>query len=568
MESVVFRDLLTVSEDIIKRGYQVIPEPPLYIPETVFGTVDTYRFSTLEYKNSISSSVENHQKIGVIRFRKKIINLERYLRVPLKPRAFPPREIPRSKRPIPRKRYKDYVEPKKLYDWSKDFSDSYKIRHRKRYDKSKEVYDRKSKAIFAKRLKIWLELVERYKKRSIAYHKTFEKRLVKYEKRMMIYQKRMKIVSNWKHRPPLVFSRRTSGYPENPYSRERILAINGLLTSAGLRTSRSDDFGSNMIFYTFAPYGMGTSTNLDIAKYFIAGLEGSDSSIINDVINELDAVVLAKLHSKIHKQEIHVGNIIAERHQTVSLFRDTVSRLNEVLSGKKRVVKSVLTFVKNPRLIANDFLAFKFGVEPLLKDTFAAAEALAAASIDDNVILTFRSNSKREFSGNVKNAFGSASLKGTVSVSYVVRFQVPNSIGRFLSSYGLLNPAEIAWEILPWSFVIDWFLPISKYLSDQSSTVGLEFVTGVRTVTITYDRRNNLTEAEFDAPDPADPIYHGIPAYGVFPSRALGDLFRESKRRTVLTSLPGLVAPVIKNPFSLTHGLEALALLVQRLFKK
>jgi hypothetical protein len=29
---------------------------------------------------------------------------------------------------------------------------------------------------------------------------------------------------------------------------------------------------------------------------------------------------------------------------------------------------------------------------------------------------------------------------------------------------GLLDPLSVAWELLPWSFVIDWFIPIGAYL--------------------------------------------------------------------------------------------------------
>lgn len=37
--------------------------------------------------------------------------------------------------------------------------------------------------------------------------------------------------------------------------------------------------------------------------------------------------------------------------------------------------------------------------------------------------------------------------------------------------FGLLNPLEVIWELVPFSFVADWFLPIGDYLSalDASS---------------------------------------------------------------------------------------------------
>jgi hypothetical protein len=32
-------------------------------------------------------------------------------------------------------------------------------------------------------------------------------------------------------------------------------------------------------------------------------------------------------------------------------------------------------------------------------------------------------------------------------------------------SLGLVNPLEIAWEVVPYSFVVDWFLPVGSYIA-------------------------------------------------------------------------------------------------------
>lgn len=43
---------------------------------------------------------------------------------------------------------------------------------------------------------------------------------------------------------------------------------------------------------------------------------------------------------------------------------------------------------------------------------------------------------------------------------------------------GLANPLEVAWELVPLSFVADWFLPIGDYLSTLDAGVGVEFSSG------------------------------------------------------------------------------------------
>jgi hypothetical protein len=58
-------------------------------------------------------------------------------------------------------------------------------------------------------------------------------------------------------------------------------------------------------------------------------------------------------------------------------------------------------------------------------------------------------------------------------------------------SFGLLNPAAVAWELLPFSFVVDWFLPVGRYLEGLDVPMRFDHLGG----TIGY-RRQVLTERE------------------------------------------------------------------------
>lgn len=62
---------------------------------------------------------------------------------------------------------------------------------------------------------------------------------------------------------------------------------------------------------------------------------------------------------------------------------------------------------------------------------------------------------------------------------------------------GLVNPATVAWEVVPFSFVIDWFIPVGTFLQSFTDFVGVrldqKFTTdfGIHTVT-----RNNAKGVE------------------------------------------------------------------------
>jgi hypothetical protein len=46
---------------------------------------------------------------------------------------------------------------------------------------------------------------------------------------------------------------------------------------------------------------------------------------------------------------------------------------------------------------------------------------------------------------------------------------------------GFVNPAVIAWELVPFSFVVDWFVPVGNFLSQWTDFVGLSLQNGYTT---------------------------------------------------------------------------------------
>lgn len=47
-----------------------------------------------------------------------------------------------------------------------------------------------------------------------------------------------------------------------------------------------------------------------------------------------------------------------------------------------------------------------------------------------------------------------------------------------LGSLGLTNPLDVAWEVLPFSFVVDWFIPIGNWLNVLDAMHGYRFRAG------------------------------------------------------------------------------------------
>lgn len=68
--------------------------------------------------------------------------------------------------------------------------------------------------------------------------------------------------------------------------------------------------------------------------------------------------------------------------------------------------------------------------------------------------------------------------EGHTSVDVRYNFRVSNANVAFLNSLGLLNPLYTVWVAIPFSFLVDWFVPVGDWLQSLSSVLGLEFVDG------------------------------------------------------------------------------------------
>ena len=61
------------------------------------------------------------------------------------------------------------------------------------------------------------------------------------------------------------------------------------------------------------------------------------------------------------------------------------------------------------------------------------------------------------------------------------------------SQYGITNPLATAWEALPFSFVVDWFVPVGDFINSLGATGGLKFKDYSLTSTIEWEGKITAT---------------------------------------------------------------------------
>lgn len=132
---------------------------------------------------------------------------------------------------------------------------------------------------------------------------------------------------------------------------------------------------------------------------------------------------------------------------------------------------------------ANVWLEYHFGWEPIVRDIYSAIDFLQkpiplgkVSAFGKRVPLSVGSV-QSEFSGNY---FGTSAqttnvnnLKGWIGAQVGGDVLITNPNLYLANRLGITNPALIAWELVPYSFVVDWFLNIGDFLKSFSDGLGI-----------------------------------------------------------------------------------------------
>jgi len=126
-----------------------------------------------------------------------------------------------------------------------------------------------------------------------------------------------------------------------------------------------------------------------------------------------------------------------------------------------------------PKAFANNWLAFHFGWEPLIQDIGAGIETLSKP-YPPRVI--YGKGSLRATEAYYSNpgqfwTYQTYDISAFCRTGCTVRVTNPNMF--VAQQLGFVNPLSIAWELVPFSFVVDWFANVGQILGQFSEFAGL-----------------------------------------------------------------------------------------------
>lgn len=208
--------------------------------------------------------------------------------------------------------------------------------------------------------------------------------------------------------------------------------------------------------------------------------------------------------TSVNKTEVDLGNFVGEWSKTKTLHRDLGNALVKLFTEGAKVSIKRGKFRKTPRYdangnpilnrkgkpvyiylsdkdvskgtnrsirtknLANTYLIGRMGIAPLLSDLEGACKILLSPKARRYTARGISSLAGTATSVmTLGDPIGTHLIQLQTTRSWTIRYGIlyeSTAAGRLAGQLGLTRPLTSAWNLLPWSFVVDWFINVGSFL--------------------------------------------------------------------------------------------------------
>jgi len=265
-------------------------------------------------------------------------------------------------------------------------------------------------------------------------------------------------------------------------------------------------------------------------------------------LDDAASKAVTKALANLQENRVSYGASIGEGRATAEgVAKLSIEMLNAYKAFKRGFGIQWLKQSVGDRKIAEKYLEFVYGWQPTMADIYSGAKILAEGIAGEGYTYTVEGRARASFKQEYPNYDLHSYLwecVGGTRVSYTVK--ITDGGVYAAEGLGLINPVEVAWELVPFSFVVDWFVPVGSVLSTLTATSGLELASGYIT---------NWSQTSISKWRPSADMYWELVDSGLLVSRRM-----ITHRNPIFDfQLPHLYDK--RNPFSTKHILNAIALI-------
>jgi hypothetical protein len=265
------------------------------------------------------------------------------------------------------------------------------------------------------------------------------------------------------------------------------------------------------------------------SRNFVPIPDSATTALLSEVLANNKALENYVKKIRRHQTTVESGVVIGETLRTIRLIKNPVLAFRKGVRSYYNRLKKIgpktkrLSFRRKREILADTWLEFSFGWKPLITDISSAAQALAESRYMTDrhwQMVTGVGGEEDASLGNLVSlgpnvAAYNARLSETTEVTVKYYGQVD------IGSYALSNRRRIgldwsnflptAWELLPYSFLVDYFSNVQEIVSAASlarSSVRWTMKTVIK------ESVSELVQYELTPPDIADPLRTWYIMYG------------------------------------------------------
>lgn len=291
---------------------------------------------------------------------------------------------------------------------------------------------------------------------------------------------------------------------------------------------------------------------------------------------------LRKLPGKMNGTQFNLPLFLAELHKTSDMIlhaKDVILRMLQGLppTRNQRTINGRAYWKRSKEPVKTDpvrpldiWLEYRYGWRLLLKDILDGLKALWDAQ---HAGLTCRTSvsdfaaykGRTLWTAGTTNCFNSSLIQADLEETWTVRrdvkitFRWKDTLGPTvgtLQQFGITNPLNLVWELIPYSFVLDWFIPVGDYLSQLDMFIGKSFQSGsVSYIESRWRSFKPVNLRQLNTSFQPSVVAANMPA---------SSLTERYYRRVPLTTFPSSAIPRFQPELNLKRVIDGIGLLSQR----
>jgi hypothetical protein len=190
---------------------------------------------------------------------------------------------------------------------------------------------------------------------------------------------------------------------------------------------------------------------------------------------------------KVSDMKVNLAVMFAEKAKTSDLILSTANRMYRAMSSFRRGnFKGVAENLGlTPKTVHKTWLEYKYGWTPLLYEVVGAAELMAQRVVPraPRFSVSSRISDPKEWTQVIPGLNRMGFDTNLETMRYYAKqekfcrvklwCEISNPHLSSLQQMGVTNPALVAWELVPYSFVFDWFISVGNYLQAITALHGI-----------------------------------------------------------------------------------------------